>query len=167
MNDTAPKNNTQEGKPQLSLIPLDVITKHVVPAYMEGVIKYERESWRRGFKTSVLVDAALRHITAFFYDGEDYDKDAEKLGIKKHHLGGAIFSLLSILHTLDTRPDLDDRAREQKPMVEEDKPKDGRMTQQFMDSPGPWWPRYGDPDMIKCESCGALKPTNTMCKCGW
>jgi hypothetical protein len=86
-------------------------------------------------------------------------------------------------------------AREAKMMAEKDKPKDGRMTQQFMDSLGPWWPRDGgtiihnwkthchecgaekghcdcedappDHNMIKCASCGALKPTNTMCKCGW
>jgi len=51
----------------------------------------------------------LRHIIVFFWLREDWDPDAEKLGVKKHHLGGAIFSLLSILWTLETRPELDDR----------------------------------------------------------
>jgi hypothetical protein len=112
MSETAPKNNRKEGKPRMSLLPLDVLATHVTPAYEEGVLKYERESWRRGFYVSDLVDAAQRHITDFFYKGEDYDPDAAKLGVKKHHLAGAIFSLLSILHTLDTRPELDDRKKD-------------------------------------------------------
>jgi len=106
---TAPKNNSKEGKPRISLLPIDVLAKWVTPAYEEGVLKYERESWRNGFYTSVMVDAAERHIADFFYKGEDYDPDAAKLGVRKHHLAGAIFSLLSILHTLETRPELDDR----------------------------------------------------------
>jgi len=105
----APKNNRKEGKPRPSLLPLDVMMKHVCPAYEEGVLKYKRESWRDGFWVSDLMDAAERHMSDFFYGGQDFDLDAEKLGIKKHHLAGAIFSLLSILHTLDTRPELDDR----------------------------------------------------------
>lgn len=103
---TAPKNNLQEGKPRLSLLPMDILTKYLVPAYEEGVIKYERESWRQGFHTSVMVDAALRHIHEFFWHGHNQDKDSLT---GKHHLAGAIFSLVSILHTLDTKPDLDDR----------------------------------------------------------
>ena len=105
----APKNDSAEGKPDMSLLPMDVLRDYVVVAYKEGVTKYERESWRRGFQVSRLIAAAQRHITAFFHDGEDYDPDAEALGFHKHHLAGAIFSLLSILHTLQTRPDLDDR----------------------------------------------------------
>jgi len=106
---TAPKNNLKEEKPRPSLLPMDVLIKWVCPAYEEGILKYKRESWRLGFKVSDLIDAAQRHINTFFYDQEDFDPDAEKLGIKKHHLSGAIFSLISILNTLDNRPELDDR----------------------------------------------------------
>jgi hypothetical protein len=107
----APKAWRQEGKPRPSLLPLDVLIKYVVAAYEEGVIKYERESWRQGFYVSDLIDAAQRHIEAFFWRGEDYDPAAAELGVKKHHLAGAIFSLLSILHTLDLGIEaLDDRA---------------------------------------------------------
>ena len=74
--ETAPKNNIKEGKPQPSLIPLDVLIKYLEPAYQEGLIKYERESWRRGFNTSILIDSALRHISAFFYDKEDSSTEA-------------------------------------------------------------------------------------------
>jgi hypothetical protein len=108
--ETAPKANA--GKVRPSLLPLDVLIKYVVPAYEEGVIKYERESWRQGFYVSDLIDAAQRHIEAFFWKGEDYDQEAwDQFKIKKHHLAGAIFSLLSILHTLDLGiAELDDRA---------------------------------------------------------
>lgn len=103
---TAPKNHIQEGKPRPTLLPLDVLVKHLTKAYEEGVIKYERESWRQGFQVSVLMDAAFRHMIDFFYSGCDIDTSSPT---QKHHLAGAIFSLISILHTLDTRPDLDDR----------------------------------------------------------
>jgi len=103
---TAPKNNIEEGKPRPSLLPMDVLIKYLCEAYEEGVIKYERDSWREGFKTSNMIDAAFRHIVAFFWGKQDID---ESSSTKKHHLAGAIFSLLSILHTLDTKPELDDR----------------------------------------------------------
>jgi len=107
---TAPKNNLKEGKPRMSMLPLDVLARHLCPAYEEGSKKgYPRESWRIGFFVSDMMDAAERHMTEFFYEGQDWDKDAEALGIKKHHLAGAIFSLICVLHTLDTRPELDDR----------------------------------------------------------
>jgi hypothetical protein len=104
--EVAPKNNVQEGKPRPSLLPMDLLIKYLCPAYEEGVVKYERESWRKGFKVSVMIDAAFRHINEFYYEGKDIDKESST---GKHHLAGAIFSLLSILHTMDTRPDLDDR----------------------------------------------------------
>jgi hypothetical protein len=92
------------------MIPWDIIAEYMPPAYAEGIIKYERESWRRGFHVSKMFEAATRHMIAFQYYSEDLDPEAlEKYGIEKHHLAGAIFSLLSILHTMKYRPDLDDR----------------------------------------------------------
>lgn len=104
--ETAPKNNVQEGKARLSLLPLDVLSKYLVPAYEEGIKKYQRESWRGGFHTSVMIDTALRHIEDFYWKGADVDVDSST---GKHPLTGAIFCLISILHALDTRPELDDR----------------------------------------------------------
>lgn len=105
----APKNNIEENKPQMSLIPLDILAEFLVPAYMEGLEKYSRESWRLGFKVTTMMDALQRHLTAFFYDGEDFDTDAEKFNVKKHHLGGALFSLLCMCDTVANHPELDDR----------------------------------------------------------
>lgn len=106
---TGPKNNAKEGKARPSLLPMDILVKYLCPAYEEGILKYKRESWREGFVISDMVDAALRHICEFYWSGKDFDEDAAKLGVKKHHLAGAIFSLLSILHSLEHYPDLDDR----------------------------------------------------------
>ena len=112
---TAPKNNLQEGKPKITLLPMDILVKYLIPAYEEGVIKYERESWRQGFHTSVLIDAAMRHLIEFYYQGHDIDKDSLT---NKHHLAGALFSILSILHTLETRPELDDRFSRKKEHIQ-------------------------------------------------
>jgi len=109
MTQTAPKNNLKENKPQPTLIPMDLLIRYLEPAYREGLLKYYRESWRQGFWVSDMIDAAQRHITDFFYEKEDFDPDAEKLGIVKHHLAGAIFSLLCVLQTLEKHPHLDDR----------------------------------------------------------
>ena len=102
----APKNNVKEGKPQPTLLPLDIFMEYLCPAYSEGVEKYERESWRDGFHVSTLMDAAFRHMIEFYYNGHDID---EASSTKKHHLAGALFSIASVLHTLKTRPELDDR----------------------------------------------------------
>lgn len=126
--DFAPKDHVKEDKPRPTLIPFDLYTRYLADmnnikmtdlpfdiflqymttAYEEGIIKYFRESWRNGFPVSVMVDAALRHITEFFWNGNDYDMKAPT---RKHHLSGAIFSLTCILQTLETRPELDDRKK--------------------------------------------------------
>jgi hypothetical protein len=105
----APKNDAAEGKPKPELIPMDILIEFLCPAYEEGIIKYEQESWRRGFYVSKMYNAAVRHLDKFFKEGEWWDADAAKLGIKKIHIAGAIFSLIAILHTMKYHPELDDR----------------------------------------------------------
>ena len=107
----APKKSKQENKPQPSLIPMDILIEVLEPAYREGLLKYERESWRKGFLTTEMMDAAMRHIEKCFYEKEDFDKDAMNFKIKKHHLGGAIFSLICMYYSLTRYPDLDDRPK--------------------------------------------------------
>lgn len=105
----APKNHITLAKDPMTAIPLDMLRKYLLPAYQEGFILYERESWRRGFKTSVMVEAILRHTERFFYHNENLDPDSLKVGIEKHHLAGVIFSSISALHSLENYPELDDR----------------------------------------------------------
>jgi len=113
---TAPKNIDKENKPKPSLIPMDLLIKILEPAYQEGLLKYYRESWRIGFKTSDMYDGVMRHLSAYFYDKEDYDPDAAELGIKKLHLGGVIFGTLCMADTLLNHPKLDDRGKKYKPI---------------------------------------------------
>lgn len=107
----APKNNATEDKAQISLIPLDLIVPMLEPAYREGIIKYQRESWRLGFNATVMYDALMRHLTAWFFKLESYDPETkEKYGIDKHHLGAVIFCAINLyaidqsFHEMDDRP---------------------------------------------------------------
>ena len=107
----APKNNVQEDKHDMAELPLDLLTELLCPAYKEGTQhKYYRNSWRKGFKMSVMMAACLRHLTKFFYFGEVWDKETlEKYGIKKHHLGAAIFCIISLYNDWKHNPQNDDR----------------------------------------------------------
>jgi len=106
----APKNNSLENKSQVSLIPLDLIIPLLEPAYREGIIKYQRESWRLGFNSTIMYDALMRHLTAWFFKLESNDPEAkEKYNIEKHHLGAAIFCLINLYNTEKNFHDLDDR----------------------------------------------------------
>ena len=93
----APKNNEEENKPKLGLLPFDVLEQDAI-AYEYGVYKYDQYSWTEGFITSELISSAMRHIKAYFWDGEIYDKEAMEKGFKMHHLASARFCLASILH---------------------------------------------------------------------
>ncbi len=107
---TAPKNNVAESKPQVSLIPMDIIVPMLEPAYREGIIKYQRESWRMGFNATVMYDALMRHLNAWFFDLENFDPEPkEKHNIDKHHLGAAMFCLINLYVTDQKFPHLDDR----------------------------------------------------------
>lgn len=110
----APKNTNNEKKIDIDLIPFDLLIEFLPPAYEEGLIKYYRESWRLGFKTTDMFKAAMRHLIAYRY-GDDYDPDAEHLGIKKHHLAGALFSILCMLDTFKNHHELDDRFDDHRP----------------------------------------------------
>lgn len=102
---SAPKNNIKEDKLQMSLLPLDLLSEMLCPAYQEGIKKYNRESWRKGFKTSVIMDACLRHLSSFYYEMEDFDSENPQ----KHHLGAAVFCLISMYHSWKNYPEMDDR----------------------------------------------------------
>lgn len=102
----APKDVS--GKPMPTLLPMDILLEFVEPAYQEGVQKYVRESWRRGFNVTDLIDAMFRHVNKFMA-GEDYDPESEGYGVKKHHLAAAVFCCLSAMHTCKYHKHLDNR----------------------------------------------------------
>lgn len=112
--ETAPKNTLAENKQNLDLIPWDLLAEFLPNAYEEGLIKYYKESWKKGFLTCDMFAATMRHLIAY-RSGEDYDPAAAKLGIKKHHLAGALFSILCMLDTFKNHKELDDRKKDHRP----------------------------------------------------
>ncbi len=110
----APKNTANENKANLDLIPWGLIAKHLPQAFEEGLIKYYKRSWELGFTTTSMFAGTMRHLIAY-RDGENYDPSAAELGVKKHHLAGALFCILCLLDTFDNHPELDDRGKDCKP----------------------------------------------------
>jgi len=110
----APKNTANEKKLNLDLIPWDLLAQYLTPAYMEGLIKYYKESWKEGFTTSEMFAGTMRHLIAY-RSGEDFDPAAAELGIEKHHLGGALFCILCMLDTFTNHKELDDRGMIHRP----------------------------------------------------
>ena len=104
----APKNAKKDGKPPLSILPMDILGRYLTPAMVEG-LEYGRESWRVGLPISECIDAIRRHELKFWEEGEDYDKESAKKGVKKHHLAGIIAHAIFALNTLEKRPEFDDR----------------------------------------------------------
>ena len=107
----APKNHISEDKHDMSELPLDLLAELLCPAYKEGSLKkYYRNSWRKGFKMTVMFAACLRHLSKFFFKREVYDQETlEKYGIKKHHLGAAMFCIISLYNDFKYHPHNDDR----------------------------------------------------------
>ncbi len=104
----APKNNKEEKKPNLGLLPFDVLKEDAI-AYEYGIFKYEKYSWMEGFVTSELIASALRHIGNYFWYGEKYDDEALAAGFKMHSLASARFCLASIIHAEIEGLGVDDR----------------------------------------------------------
>jgi len=106
--DVAPKDIIE--KSDLSTIPLDLLDELLDPTYAEGLFKYYKESWRKGFPISVLYSALRRHLNQFFFEREDFDKETfEKYGIQKTHLGAIIFCCISMYNSLKLNKGFDDR----------------------------------------------------------
>lgn len=91
-----------EGKPPLSLIPrvaLDAEAK----VFGFGAKKYGRHNFKAGMDWSRVIDASLRHITAFA-DGEDLDPES---GLS--HIAHARASLAMLMYYVETKAGKDDR----------------------------------------------------------
>lgn len=90
--DTNPKDAIGSNKWAMSMVPMRVLA-NVSLAFLEGAIKYGRHNYRiAGVRSSVYVDAAIRHIFRY-WEGEDLDADAPA-GSGLHHIDKAIASLI-------------------------------------------------------------------------
>ena len=91
-----------DGKPDYSLISKDLMD-HVSFVRAFGAKKYAKNNWRKGFKYTRSVAAAMRHIVAFSH-GEDLDPES---GLP--HIAHAICCLEHLLNDYLHNPSNDDR----------------------------------------------------------
>jgi len=95
-----------DGKPRMDLLDRHAL-EEIARVLGFGAQKYAAHNWRRGISYSRLTAAALRHLHAF-NDGEDIDTESGLSHLA--HLGCCVMFLLNMQKT---RPDLDDRPREE------------------------------------------------------
>lgn len=91
-----------QGKPRISLIPTDALWG-MGRALAYGEKKYGQHNFRNGLAYSRLVDATLRHLTAW-NEGENSDSES---GLS--HLDHALASLAMLKYMEVNRADMDDR----------------------------------------------------------
>jgi hypothetical protein len=90
------------GKPDLTLVSYELMV--LLARVREfGNKKYERNNWKKGFKVTRSLAAALRHIFQFL-SGETLDPES---GLS--HLGHAIASIEHAVYDMEHRPENDDR----------------------------------------------------------
>jgi hypothetical protein len=91
------------GKVALSLIPFHLLGG-VARVLMGGRLKYAEWNWSKGQSWSTAMDCTLRHLSKWFWLGEDTDADSGE-----HHLDHAICNLLFLRHYITIYKDGDDR----------------------------------------------------------
>lgn len=102
---TGAKND--KGKPPLALIPKEFLDE-VALAFDYGRQVYGQYNFTNGLEVTRLLDAAMRHITAYAW-GEDKAADSNV-----NHLGHAGASLAMALFMIKYKPELDDRFKKPK-----------------------------------------------------
>lgn len=95
------KKNDQS-KPPLAMLPTKALVK-IARVLEFGAAKYGRDNWRGGMDWTRMLDASLRHITAYM-EGEDCDPET---GLS--HIAHAACCLLFLLDYEDTHREKDDR----------------------------------------------------------
>lgn len=94
-----------QGKPAMSLIPSDFLIE-LAKVLSFGAQKYDPHNWRKGIKWSRMIDAAMRHITAW-KEGEDLDAES---GLS--HLAHASCCLAFLVSYEKRRREFDDRYKQ-------------------------------------------------------
>ena len=91
-----------EGKPDISMVSRELV-EGLAYVRMFGAKKYTRNGWKKGFKVSRSLAAALRHIFAFL-SGETNDPESGLC-----HLFHAVASLEHAIYDMKHHPENDDR----------------------------------------------------------
>lgn len=90
------------GKPQWSMVDFKSL-EDMVRVLEFGEKKYSRDNWKKGLKTTEVVDSLLRHIYAYL-NGEDIDPES---GI--NHTGHIMCNAMFLSHMHLFRKDMDTR----------------------------------------------------------
>lgn len=91
-----------QGKPRLSLLSKESLIAEA-RAFEYGAIKYDKNNYKKGMEWSRVLDAALRHITAF---NAKQDMDTES-GL--NHLWHAKACLAMLIYYYENKVGTDDR----------------------------------------------------------
>lgn len=91
------------GKISFSLLPLHLFAG-AIRVLMAGILKYDEWNWAKGMKWSVPMDCILRHLTKWWWLGEDNDPETGE-----HHLDYVICNLIMLKHYLTSFQEGDDR----------------------------------------------------------
>ena len=103
------------GKPPLSIIPREAL-EGCAKAFDYGSRKYDRNNFKKGIQLTRILDATLRHVTAYL-DGENLDPESNL-----SHLDHALASLSMAKYMEVNRPEMDDRFID--PVKQRSKPDD-------------------------------------------
>ena len=93
-----------DGKPQWSMVDFKSL-EDMVRVLEFGAKKYSRDNWKKGLKTTEIVDSMLRHIYAYL-NGEDVDPES---GI--NHTGHIMCNAMFLSHMHMFRKDMDTRGK--------------------------------------------------------
>ncbi len=105
-----------DGKPRMSLIS-PVASFKIAQVMSDGEKVYSSHNWRNGFAWSRITDAALRHIE-IWNAGMDNDPDSGR-----SNLAHAAACIMMLLEFENTKPEMDDRYKLPKELLEKMYPK--------------------------------------------
>lgn len=91
-----------QGKPPLSILTKESLIAEA-QAFAYGELKYSRHNYKLGMNWNRIIDASLRHITAF-NSGEDMDQES---GL--NHLWHAKACLAMLIYYYENKVGTDDR----------------------------------------------------------
>lgn len=88
---------SNKGKLRWSLLPFDGI-RYLIRVYEHGAQKYADRNWERGQLWSTPYDSLMRHLTAWWEEGEDYDNGTpEEPGSGLYHMAHVVWNAMALL----------------------------------------------------------------------